>query len=204
MITERLFMKSDVEPALEELSCKPREFSVIEENAIYYAAGYVIQKLLKKFRMSGDSNACVYVGVLLHMVGEDISGTIDQHDSYLEYVKVWTKSSDRGGLRHASEDTYRFFLALETRVYELIKKGETKEKVVRETMDDENLIFLWEVATDMSNEKQSSKLLHEVVQLWYIIRGFSITSKLLEEYKKAMKTTTKVNREESRYINAKK
>ena len=58
-------------------------------------------------------------------------------------------------------------------------------------MDDENLTFLWEIATDMSHGSQSSKLLQEVVQLWYVIRGFSITSKLLEDYKKATKTTTK-------------
>jgi len=51
MITERLFMKSDID--LEESSsCKGCEFSIIEENAVYYAAGYVVQKLLKKFRKS--------------------------------------------------------------------------------------------------------------------------------------------------------
>jgi len=43
---------------------------------------------------------------------------------------AWTKVTDHGGLRHASEDTYRFFLALETRVYELIKRGEQKEKML--------------------------------------------------------------------------
>jgi len=44
MITERLFMKSDVDP-VRESSCKTLAFSVIEENAIYFAAGYVVQKL---------------------------------------------------------------------------------------------------------------------------------------------------------------
>jgi len=65
MITERLFMKNDVKPVLNELSSTSREFSVIEENAIYYAAGYVIQKLIKKFRRASDSDACIYTGVLL-------------------------------------------------------------------------------------------------------------------------------------------
>jgi len=183
-------MKSDVDP-VRESSCKTRAFSVIEENAIYYAAGYVVQKLIKKFRRSGDNDACIYTAALLHMVGEDTSGTMDENDSYLEYVKAWTKATDRGGLKHASEDTYKFFLTLENRVYDLIKRGEQKVKVVSETMDDENLNFLWQNATDMSHGRQSFKLLQEVVQLWYVIRGFSITSKLLEDYKKATKITTK-------------
>lgn len=191
MIAERLFMENDVEPALNESSCESREFSVVEENAVYYAAGYVVQKLIKKFRRSSNNDACVYIGVLLHMVGEDNSGALLENDTYLEYVKVWTSNTDRGGLRHASDDTYRFFLALESKVYELIKSGDKKDKVVSETIDDENLIFLWEIATDMSHGRQSSKLLQEVVELWYAIRGFSITSKLLEQYKKATKTTTK-------------
>lgn len=184
-------MENDVEPALNESSCESREFSVVEENAVYYAAGYVVQKLIKKFRRSSNNDACVYIGVLLHMVGEDNSGALLENDTYLEYVKVWTSNTDRGGLRHASDDTYRFFLALESKVYELIKSGDKKDKVVSETIDDENLIFLWEIATDMSHGRQSSTLLQEVVELWYAIRGFSITSKLLEQYKKATKTTTK-------------
>ena len=53
------------------------------------------------------------------MVGEDTSGDLVQNDTYLEYVKVWMSITDRGGLRHASDDTYRFFLAMKTRVYEL-------------------------------------------------------------------------------------
>lgn len=184
-------MENDVEPVLKELSCESREFSVVEENAIYYAAGYVVQNLIKKFQRSSDSDAHVYVGVLLHMVGEDISGALLENDTYLEYVKVWTSNTDRGGLRHASDDTYRFFLALESRVYGLIKSDNMKGKVISETIDDENLIFLWEVATDMSHGRQSSKLLQEVVELWYTIRGYSIASKILEQYKKATKATTK-------------
>jgi len=69
-----------------------------------------------------------------------------------------------------------------------LSREANRRKIVSETMDDENLIFLWEVAIDMSNGRQSSKLLKEVVQLWYVIRGFSITSRRIQ---KATKTTTK-------------
>ena len=39
-------MKSDIDPESRESSCKARKFSIIEENAIYYDAGYVVQKLI--------------------------------------------------------------------------------------------------------------------------------------------------------------
>ena len=37
---------------------------------------------------------------------------------------------------------HRFFLALESRVYVQLMSGDKKDKVVSETIDDENLIFL--------------------------------------------------------------
>ena len=70
MIVERLFMEKDVELALKESFSESHEFSVVKENAIYYATGYVIQKLIKKFTQSSNNDACVYVGALLHMVGK--------------------------------------------------------------------------------------------------------------------------------------
>ena len=169
-----------------------REFSVIEENAVYYSAGYIVQKLLKKYTKRSDETANIFVAVLLNMVGEDIVGDIPADtDSYLDYVKVWTRTTDRGGLRHASNDTYRFFLALETVLLQLVEKGELREKVVSGIMTNENVVFLWGIATDLADMKQSLALLQEVVQLWYTLRGFSITSQLLEQYKKATKSTIK-------------
>jgi len=155
MITERLFMKSDADP-VRESSCKTRVFC--HRGKCYILCCRICCSKIKKFR-SGDDDACIYTAALLHMVGEDTSGTMDKNDSYLEYVKAWTKATDHGGLKHASEDTYKFFLTLENRFYDLIKRGEQKVKVVSETMDDENLNFPWQNATDMSHRRQSSKLL---------------------------------------------
>ena len=85
------------------------------------------------------------------MVGEDTSGASVHSHTCLEYVKVRTSNTDRRRLiiRHASDDTYRFSLAMETRASELIKSGDNNDKVVRVITDNENLIFLWEVAADM-------------------------------------------------------
>ena len=97
-----------------------RDFSPVEENAIYYAAGYVIQKLLQK-RMQKSDKSMAFLGILLTMVEKDIVGDVSKDTStYLNYVKTWIHVNDRG---HVSNDTYRLFMAIETRLYQLIKEG---------------------------------------------------------------------------------
>lgn len=109
---------------------------------IYYAAGFVIRKLIKKFRRSGN-DGYTYTVVLVHMIGEGTVGDVpDSTDSYLDYVKVWTRTTDRGGLSHTSAGTYRFFVSLETAFHQLVKKGEPKDKVISEIMTNTNIFFL--------------------------------------------------------------
>ena len=87
-------MDGKEEPSVEDLFGDKREFSVVEENAIYHAAGYVIRKLIKKFRRSGGKNAYMHNAILLHMIGEGAVGDVpDSADSFLDYVKVWTNNS---------------------------------------------------------------------------------------------------------------
>ena len=57
MIVEKLFGdKPDVVDAFTS-GTDTRELTAVEENAIYYAAGYVVQKLLKKFERKDSSKA---------------------------------------------------------------------------------------------------------------------------------------------------
>ena len=144
--------------------------------------------------LSGGENAYMHTAILLYMIGDDTVGDMpNSTDSFLDYVKVWTSNTDRGRLSHVFNDTYRFFVALETAFYQLLKSGEPKDKIISGIINNANVLFLWEIATDLLEDKsrQSSLLLREVVQLWYSMRGFSIASSLLEQYKRAMKTTTK-------------
>ena len=158
-----------MDQSAEELSAgDQRELSVVEENAIYHAAGYCIRKLIKKFRRSGGENAYMHTAIMLHMIGEDTVGDMpDSTDSFLDYVKVWTNNTDRGGLSHVSNDAYRIFVALETAFYQL-KSGGPKDKIISGIINNANVLFLWEIATDLPEDKsrQSSLLLCEVVQLW--------------------------------------
>ena len=85
MIVERLMNISSDNPAAQE---SVREFSVIEENAIYYAAGFVIRKLLKKYMQYANDKAMAFVGTLLILIGEDVGENVSDTSTYLEYIKI--------------------------------------------------------------------------------------------------------------------
>ena len=159
---------------------------MVEENAIYYAAGYVVHKLMKKHRRGSSCQSPVIIGALLNVVGHNtIEDTPQTSDSYLDYVKTWTIAND---------DTYRFFVAMEMIAYKLLEVGETKEKVMCEVTGDENVLFLWELATDLSEDNLSVTLLRETVQEGSLLNAFQLqvnywnsTSLLQKKNKKTLK-----------------
>ena len=76
-------------------------------------------------------------------------------------------------------------------MYKNIIEGEPKDKVMVDVISDDNVKFLWEIATDLSDEKMHLSLLQEATKEWFILRGFSVTSQLLEQYKKTTKKNIK-------------
>ena len=53
-------------------SCEgPRKYSIIEENAIYYAAGYVVKQTLKKYKVADDDRGAAITSALLNMIGDN-------------------------------------------------------------------------------------------------------------------------------------
>lgn len=189
MIVERLFtMKSEVE--LPVYNLENRSFNEIEENAIYYVAGYVIRKLIYKHQKCSNEKSKVIVTALWEMLGEDCN-SVNALCSFNDYVKMWTKTNDRGGLKHVSLDTFNCFKAIELVTYKLISEGHTKDEIVLQTFNDSNVIFHWELISSVPEEADSLYLLREVIDLWFTVRGFSITNRLFEEYKEASKMNIK-------------
>ena len=131
-----------------------------------------------------------FVDILIDMLGEDHAST-ESHSTYMDYIKVWTKTNDRGGLMHVSLDTFRCFKAIEIVTYDLIKKGCTKEEVISQTFVDKNVRLHWMQVCDLHVEAESLELLQDVIRVWFTIRGFSIAGKLFEDYKRATKTNVR-------------
>ena len=190
MIVERIYTKkAEVELPTHSLE-DDRSFSEIEENAIYYVAGYVIRKLIYKHQKGSDTKSKVTVAALWEMLGEDCS-SINALCSFNEYVKSWTKNNDRGGLKHVSLDTFNCFKAIELISHRLISEGGYKDDVISHTVCDPNVVFHWDLVSDISDEAHSLELLREVIELWFTIRGFSIANQLFEDYKRASKMNIK-------------
>jgi len=99
MIIERMFGdKPDVADA--DTLTNSRELTPIE--AIYYAAVYVVRKLLKKFKRNDSSKAQCFVEALLNMFGDGPSSNTECTSSCTDYVGVWIRRTDCGGLMHMS------------------------------------------------------------------------------------------------------
>ena len=72
MIVERIYTQKEVELPVHNLE-GDRSFSEVEENALYYVAGYVIRKLIYKHQKSDDNKSKVAVAALWEMLGENCS-----------------------------------------------------------------------------------------------------------------------------------
>ena len=188
MVAERVFtQKFEVQIPL-STTLEEREFDEIEENAIYYAAGYIIRKLIWKFEKTSGEDSKLFINTLWDMIGEDCH-SVEATSTYNDYVKIWIKAQDRGGLQHVSNDTFNCFKAIVV-TYQLIENGYEKEYVMSQAYCNPNILFYWELISDLEQEK-SMILLHDVIELWFTVRGFALTNRLFEEYKQASKSNIK-------------
>ena len=76
----------------------------------------------------------------------------------------------------------------------LLIQGCTKNETKLQTLHDPNVIFHWELISDIADEVTSLTLLKEVIGLWFTyftIRGFSVANRLFEEYRIASKMNIK-------------
>ena len=88
-----------------------------EENVVRYMSGYVVVKLLKKYKNRSSNARCntkwkSFVRVLEKMQAESqpLYGDIDTVEDYSE---AWSEHIDRGGLFHVKQELYEVILLME-------------------------------------------------------------------------------------------
>ena len=162
MIVERLFTRKS-EVRIPSYDVPSREFSAIEENAIYYTAGYVVRKILCRHVKKDDAKSKSIVTALISMLGNHYDNDIvEELSSYMDYVTTWTRIADHGGLTHVTLDTFCFFSTAEVITGDLLSKGCNKIEVTGQAFVNEAVRFHWDLISRMRQthyscyEKQST------------------------------------------------
>lgn len=150
------------------------EFTYEEENAIRYMGGYVIRKLKEK-----DLDV----------------GFLEDSDKYLESQSSdWINAIDCGGLVHITDSCFQLFLAIETITRQEMKATAAvmddsfRSHLENMITSDSDVLFCWTLIT--GEESLNENILHEVIQLWVTIRGFSFAKSIVEKYRLATKKRT--------------
>ena len=146
--------------------------------ALRYAAGYIVRKLKVQYRASAVNE-------------EEIARALtdlEEDQEYDEESKEWISSVDRGGLTYASEMLFNFLCALEEEIGTVVVHRTTNIKCVMSMIsENDDAQFIWSSLSSGWIEKISEELYKKIVTLWVTIRGFSICSAWVEEYKKETK-----------------
>ena len=96
-----------------------RQMSEIEENAIMYAAGYVVRVLMEKYKEAVGPVAADFMACLLNML-EGSSLDIEQNESFKECAARWVKLTNRGGLLILRQGAYWLFRDIELLLWPLL------------------------------------------------------------------------------------
>lgn len=142
-------------------------------------------KLLKEFKKSNTVKAAQFRECLSKMAKDG------SESSFLDYTTEWIKAVNRGGLFEVNDDTFNLFRAIEVKTKEVLPRhlaqaSMIKEKPVKAIACDESVQVYWRsVGADIVDEEDGFNLLCRMVDMWLSIRGSSIASKWLEDYKLA-------------------
>lgn len=159
-----------------------------EENALRYAAGYVVRCTQRKVNGTRHPYKTQMLKILKEMKDDD-----SEESTYLAYTKVWIEKINRGGLVLIDDETFLLFLAMEyaTRSSLSTLIGLTgphkldKDVAIRTVMNDPDVQFHWHHVTANDEEVVTKELLTKLISQWMTIRGFSMAAAFMEDYKHA-------------------
>lgn len=174
-------------PAKTTEACSLPPLDYQEQNAVRYAAGYIVRHLRQRLERGSHHLKEELVLCLEEMC--------DDTDDDCGASTDWTKQVNRGGLKVVNSKAYHFFLSVETRLRQFLRVSEApnigdgnKETLVEQISCDEDVLFFWTIlAAEWEEEEQT--LFPMVIEMWITIRGFSFSKSFLEMYKQANKTS---------------
>ncbi len=164
-----------------------------EENSLRFASGYIGMKLLKPLKKAKGPKAAQFRECLSSMSrhGND--------SSFYAYTKEWVTAVNRGGLFVVRDGTFELFKAIEVKTKEVLpqhlasyEQDATREELIQSIVSDDMVQTRWRLeGANIIDEEDGNELLSKIVGMWVTMRGFSITSKWIEDYKHAKKKNVK-------------
>ena len=166
-----------------------------EENALRYASGFVLFKLLKRYaQQTGPNPETEAVAECLSQMA--VPGKLS---SYYNYTTEWLEKVDRGGLFIINNETFWFFKQLEVLTrFHLVRQlnpsaqepRRSRDGIISDIKTDEDLLFYWDMLAVYVSAERADKLLTDIVALWLSIRRHSMAAAWLKEYKEAKEILT--------------
>ena len=163
----------------------------LEKNAVRYAAGFVVRKVFHKYAKRKSARAHDFVDCLESMKNTEM----DDMEPTSKRSKTWIETTDRGGLCHINNCAYGLFESIERICYPILMENfdnqvqRSVQTIAHTIAENTDVQHLWStVAMDTSDDKE---LLVEMIEEWVNMRGHSIRSKTLNNYKQQKKEKKK-------------
>ena len=164
-----------------------------ERGVLRYVAGYICRHLQKKLERGSHEFKEEMVLCLMELVKDP-----QDSEGKIETDEQWTNLIDRGGLWHVKETTYQFFHAVEHVIRDALMTIKNpslplKQGMIKRVVEDDDVQFYWLIVTadfEIDDDKIHEVLLHEIAELYVTVRGYSLASGWLEQYKQQTKKST--------------
>ena len=174
-------VRREHQPTLSAVSATD-ELGSDEENIIRYIAGYIPYKLMKVYEKKDTQEDANVLDCLSEMA---ISGPVDD---FYAYTQEWTRAINRGGLFEVKDSVFTFFRKLDILMravlpQHLLGGSVSKEGVHARILNDQDLLFNWDILTGQLSHQKAIVLLQEIIDLWLTIRGHAFAKQLMEEHK---------------------
>ena len=177
--------------SMEAHSLPPLDYQ--EQNAVRYAAGYVVRHLRQSLERGS------------HQLKEELilclEEMCDDTDNDCSASTDWTKHVNRGGLKVVNSKACHFLLSVETRLRQFLCVTEapnitdgSKQTLVEHISCDEDVLFFWSILSAEWEEEEERTLFTMIIEMWITIHGFSFARSLLEMYKRPTKKACKSQR----------
>ena len=115
--------------------------TLIEENAMHYAGGFVIRKVLKNKGCGAGTGTGCLTRLLLNADTSTACSDDAECRSFYDYTKMWINKTDRGGLHHISDLCHELFYEIEQCVCEKLQNNlASKKKIAIEQIEHDTFV----------------------------------------------------------------